>query len=192
MSPDVVTNGTGRLVLVVGPSGAGKDTLMRLAARSLAGRAEVLFARRLVTRPQGAFEDHDTIDQASFEEGVARGRFPLAWRAHGLGYALPASVADALAHGVTVVANVSRGVVDEARQRFPRVDVVLITAPVEELERRVAARGREADVAQRVSRAAPPADVLAPELVVENIGDPTAGAAALTDFLARTASAPAQ
>lgn len=183
MSPDA---GAGRLVLVVGPSGAGKDTLMRLAARSVAPHADVIFARRLVTRPSSAFEDHDTIDEAAFEDGVSRGLFPLAWRAHGLGYALPASTTHDLQRGTTVVANVSRGVVDEARQRFPSVGVVLVTAPVEELARRVAARGREANAAQRVARAAPPPEALIPDLVIENVGDPASGAAELSAFLMRT------
>lgn len=183
---------TGRLILVVGPSGAGKDTLMRLAAGSLAGRSDVRFARRLVTRASGAFEDHDTIDAATFEAGTKAGLFPPAWKAHGLGYALPPSVVDDLQRGTTVVANVSRGVVDEARQRFARVAVVLVTAPIEELARRVAARGREANAGQRVSRIAPGPEMLAPDLVIENVGDPATGAAELSAFLSQPAPAPAQ
>lgn len=185
--PDASTTRAGRLVLVVGPSGAGKDTLMRLAAAGVAHRPDIRFPRRLVTRPAGAFEDHDTIDEAAFAVAQEKGLFPLSWRAHGLGYALPGAILSDLAQGDTVVVNVSRGVVAEARSRFPAVDVVLITAPVEELARRVAARGREANAAERVKRMAPDSGELAPDLVIENVGSPTDGAAALIAFLSRPA-----
>lgn len=183
MSPDDQRHLPGRLVLVVGPSGAGKDTLMRLAGDVLARRKDVVFARRLVTRPSGAHEDHDTIDEAAFEGGLAVGRFPLAWRAHGLGYALPPSILTSLREGGTVVANVSRAVVGDARRRFGRVGVVVVTAPAEILVQRVAARGREANAQARVARDAPDLDALRPDLVIDNVGDPARNAAALAAFI---------
>ena len=58
---------TGVLVLVVGPSGAGKDTLMDAARAGLAADPRYRFARRLITRPAMAgAEDHDSCDEAGF------------------------------------------------------------------------------------------------------------------------------
>ena len=52
----------GTLFLVVGPSGAGKDTLMYGARAALAGKQDILFARRAITRPLYAGgEDHDAV-----------------------------------------------------------------------------------------------------------------------------------
>lgn len=145
----------GRLVLVVGPSGAGKDTLINLARECLAGDENVLFVRRVVTRAAGGVEDHDCLSPEAFEAAEAAGAFALSWRAHGLGYGIPASAADAVAAGRCVVCNASRGIVAEARARFPRVEVVQVSAPAEVLAERLAARGRESaeDVAARVRRA---------------------------------------
>ncbi|MGO8557602.1 phosphonate metabolism protein/1,5-bisphosphokinase (PRPP-forming) PhnN, partial [Rhizobium ruizarguesonis] len=42
------------MVVVVGPSGAGKETLMNLAARRFKGRDDVNFVRRVITRHRDA------------------------------------------------------------------------------------------------------------------------------------------
>ncbi|MFG1298172.1 phosphonate metabolism protein/1,5-bisphosphokinase (PRPP-forming) PhnN [Xanthobacter sp. V3C-3] len=184
------TLGPGTLLLVVGPSGAGKDTLIDLARVRFADDARVLFARRLVTRPPGAGEAHGTLAEAEFEAGRAAGRFPLCWKAHGLSYALGPEVAQAIAAGGVVVANGSRATLPEARARFARVRVVQVTAPPAVRAARLAARGREdaADIEERLRRS-PEVDV-APDLVIENVGSPAQGGAALADFIA-AALAPA-
>ncbi|MEP9349840.1 phosphonate metabolism protein/1,5-bisphosphokinase (PRPP-forming) PhnN [Xanthobacter sp. KR7-225] len=185
--------GPGTLVLVVGPSGAGKDTLIGLARARLSGEKRVLFARRLVTRAPGAGEAHGTLSEAAFEAECAAGRFPLSWRAHGLGYALGPEVATHLGDGGLVVANGSRASLPQARARFARMKVVLVTAPLELRAARLAQRGRESapEIAERLSHA-PQAEV-APDLVIENVGSPQVGGEALRAFIAaELAHAPAR
>ena len=135
----------GGFVLVVGPSGAGKDTLIGLARRSLAGDPRFVFPRRLVTRAGSVHEDNERIDEATFEAGRAAGRLALAWRAHGLGYAVPASARDSALRGHVVVCNVSRALLEEARASLPDVSVVEISASEPVLSRRLEARDRSAD-----------------------------------------------
>lgn len=147
----------GRLVLVVGPSGAGKDSLIEAARRRLAGHPQFVFPRRLVTRPRDPVsEDHLSLSEAEFVRQRDAGAFFLHWDAHGLHYALPATVAEDLAAGRTVVANVSRAVIEEARRRHAATTVVVVTAPPAVLAERLMARGREgaADVEGRLARAA--------------------------------------
>ena len=145
--------GTGVLILVVGPSGAGKDTLLN-GARAALGDG-VRFVRRVITRAaDGGEESHDSVSEQEFRVRQEAGDFALSWRAHGLQYGVPADIALDLAKGRVVVANVSRAVVAEAAARFP-VAVIEVSAPPALLARRLAERGREdaGDVARRLSRA---------------------------------------
>jgi phosphonate metabolism protein PhnN/1,5-bisphosphokinase (PRPP-forming) len=146
----------GRLILVVGPSGVGKDTLLGGARQELAGRGFV-FPRRLITRPaEAGGEDHVALTSDDFAAAKARGDFALSWSAHGNDYAVPGSIRSDLTAGRHVVVNVSRMVIDEARRTFPRVRVVAVSAPRDVLAARLAERGREdaAAVARRLDRAA--------------------------------------
>lgn len=146
------------LILIVGPSGAGKDTLLNGARAALGEHAPVRFVRRVITRPAAdggpGDEEHESVAEQAFELRRQSGDFALSWRAHGLHYGIPGDITADLAAGRVVIANVSRAVVAEAAEQFP-VGVIEITAPPEILARRLVARGREdaADVARRLSRA---------------------------------------
>ncbi len=142
------------LVLIVGPSGAGKDTLLTAARDQLGEDHRFRFVRRVITRPPGMVgEEYDSLTPQEFELQRESGGFALSWRAHGFHYGIPADISLDLAQGRVVVANVSRALVAEAAQRFP-VHVVEIRAPADLIARRLAARGREdaVDVARRLAR----------------------------------------
>ena len=143
----------GTLYLVVGPSGAGKDTLID-AARS--ARPDLEFPVRVVTRAAGAGgEVIEAVSADEFDRRAEAGAFALSWRAHGLAYGVPAAITDALAGGHGTVVNVSRAVVDAARARFQPCRVLVVTAAPEVLAARLAARGREdaGQIAGRLARA---------------------------------------
>jgi ribose 1,5-bisphosphokinase len=146
----------GILVGVVGPSGAGKDTILAKAAASLAGRDDIHFVRRVITRvADGVSEDHDTLTEAAFERAQAEGAFCLTWGAHGLRYGLPASALLSARQGKTVVANLSRTVLHDALAAFGRLGILEISADPLVLADRIAARGREtrAEIEARIARA---------------------------------------
>ena len=148
------------LVLVVGPSGAGKDTLINAAKAALANDPSFVFPRRVVTREaMVALEDHDSVSDAAFAKAEAAGAYALSWNAHGLRYGLPASLRDDLAAGRTVVFNASRAMVATAKEKFPGTRVILVEATTEVRAKRLSGRGREteAEVAARLAREVPAA-----------------------------------
>ncbi|MFC3723586.1 phosphonate metabolism protein/1,5-bisphosphokinase (PRPP-forming) PhnN [Neoaquamicrobium sediminum] len=147
--------GSGVFIPVIGPSGAGKDSLIARARQHLDSRPGFLFARRIVTRPSSPdAEDHDTLDTASFAEAEAAGAFALAWRSHGLSYGIPVSIDETILDGGVVVANVSRGVVAAIRRRYRNTLPVLVTVSRDVLAARLATRGRETaeEIASRIRR----------------------------------------
>jgi ribose 1,5-bisphosphokinase len=149
-----VAIGPGKLVLVVGPSGAGKDTLLGLAKAACADDDTIVFPRRLITREASVSEDNEQLDIEAFRAALARGEFAAHWDAHGHSYALPATVSDDIRAGRTVVANVSRTVVGALRCSYANVVVVAITAHPEVLAKRLASRSRSSDgrLDQRLNR----------------------------------------
>jgi len=175
---------SGVFVSVVGPSGAGKDTLIRCAATQLRQREDVLFVRRLVTRAPGDFEDHDSLTEKAFATGVARKHFALAWRAHGHGYAVPLIAVSAVQLGMIVVCNLSRGAVADAERVFGNVVTVIVDAPADVIAARLAARGRESPSAieARSKREAEISDFSANHVIV-NDGPIAAGGAALVGII---------
>ena len=163
----------GVFVAVVGPSGAGKDTVIAYARDHFADDAGVEFVRRVITRPSDtASEDHDTLEDAAFEEAENAFAFALSWSAHGLRYGLPARLDETIASGHVAVANVSRGAIALLRARYANVIVVEITAAADILAQRLAARGRESrgEVLARLARSAELSGAVAGATTIDNSG----------------------
>lgn len=177
---------SGLLVLVVGPSGVGKDTLLDGARTALADDNRFVFVRREITRSTAAGgEDHIEVDDESFAERERSGGYALSWRANGLAYGVPADIAADLARGRTVVVNGSRAIVSQARAQFPGLRVILVDADRDQLAHRLAARGRETavEIAARLERA-PDIDLSGGEtILVRNNGTPAEGIALMVAAL---------
>jgi len=169
---DTSAIGPGRLILVVGPSGAGKDTLLGLAQAACAGDRNIVFPRRVVTREASASEDNEQMSPDAFRAALDRGDFALHWNAHGHSYGLRRAIDDDIRAGRTVVINVSRTVIDAARQAYADVKVVSITAPPEVLAERIAmrARGSDGQIGRRLGRTV--GETAAPDVTIPNVGRP--------------------
>lgn len=149
--------GPGVFVAVAGPSGAGKDTLINYARAQLADNSDFVFVRRVITRqPDRTSEDHDMLAPDDFAAALAGNRFAMVWEAHGLQYGLPASIDADIAAGKVVIANISRGIIDDLADRFANLALVVVSAHAHVIAQRLAARGRENDaaIAARLTRRA--------------------------------------
>jgi ribose 1,5-bisphosphokinase len=161
--------GPGKLVLVVGPSGAGKDTLLGLAQAACADDGGIVFPRRVVTREASSSEDNEQMSPDAFKQALEQGKFAMNWEAHGHCYALPRTIDDDIRAGRTVVVNVSRTVVGEMRRIYTDVVVVSITAPSDVLAARLAmrARGSDGGIEQRLARTVD--DAAVPDVTIVNV-----------------------
>lgn len=144
----------GALVLVAGPSGAGKDSLIEAARRQLPA-TRFVFPQRFITRQDDSgAEVSNHVTPEVFARMQDSGAFLLHWQAHGYHYGISRSVETDLEAGRHVVVNVSRAVVEQARRQHPRLRVCLVTASREVLRQRLTMRGREieADIDRRLDR----------------------------------------
>jgi ribose 1,5-bisphosphokinase len=176
--------GPGRLVLVVGPSGAGKDTLIGMARAACSDARSIVFPRRVVTREASSAEDNVQTSPEGFRQALAHGDFAVHWEAHGHCYALPRAIDDDVRAGRTVVANVSRTVVEAMRRAYADVAVVEVTAPSDILAERLAARARSSDgqLTERLRRALDGV-AAAPDVTINNVGSAEHHAAELVRII---------
>jgi ribose 1,5-bisphosphokinase len=156
---------------VVGPSGAGKDTLLSLAKAACAEDRNIVFPRRVITREASASEQNEEVSLDGFRRALSRDEYAVHWEAHGHCYALRRGIDDELRAGRTVIANVSRTVIGAMRRTYADVVVVSITAPPQVLAERLAMRRRSSDgkIEFRLGRTVDEA-LAAPDVTIINTG----------------------
>lgn len=172
----LIGNGYGTLVLVVGASGSGKDSVIDYAREHYASDDRVHFVRRCITRDNGdPSENHEHMPLAAFQKAEMQGKFVISWGAHGLFYGLPATLLDHLEKGGVVIANGSRKVIPVLKEQFPNFIAVNLTVEKSILAKRLLSRGRESDeeIERRLNRtdSLNESDLFGPETVhVDNSG----------------------
>jgi phosphonate metabolism protein PhnN/1,5-bisphosphokinase (PRPP-forming) len=148
MSPLPFIPNSERLLVIVGASGAGKDTVLRAWRRQL-GAKPVHFAQRVITRMPDGNEDHESVSGEGFRRLVEGAELATWWKANGLSYGIRWRELAAISHGESVVMNGSRAHLPALRTQAPALRAVEIGASDETLSHRLAARGREAEPAIR-------------------------------------------
>jgi phosphonate metabolism protein PhnN/1,5-bisphosphokinase (PRPP-forming) len=179
---------SGLWVFVCGPSGAGKDSVMTWAATHLAGRQDIVFARRMVTRPSHAGSDHDEVTAEQFARLNGGGGLAWCWQAHGFDYGIDTRYAALVAAGQVVVVNGSREHAC-ALAVAAHLRVVQIVAHAAQLASRLEQRGREAphEVTRRLARNALFSDLRADHTIL-NQGALADAGRQLVDYLLESAA----
>jgi ribose 1,5-bisphosphokinase len=156
-----------RLIYVMGPSGAGKDSLLGFARERVGAR--VMFAHRYITRPVTDGENHIALTHDEFEARLVNELFSLNWDSHGLRYGIGVELDAWLRRGMTVIINGSRQHAPDALARYPFARFVHVEASLAVLAARLARRGREDERAIEARLARRPALSLPPEACVVTI-----------------------
>ena len=186
---------SGHLVFLVGPSGAGKDSLTNYARRQLPEELDVRFARRVITRPMAAgAEQHLAVSPFQFELLREEGEFVMHWSAHGEQFGIDREIVEWMDGGATVVVTGSREYLPKALEQFPDMTVVYVTAP-EDIRRTRLAGCLRVDAATLESRLQRSAGWVPPQgarvVEVSNEGELATAGRQLVDLLKSIASSPA-
>ncbi len=181
-------NYNGILFLITGNSSSGKDTIISGVIRKYSlKKTKLIQARRYVTRPTSETENNFSISVQEFEKMEKKGRFSLSWRIYGLCYGVPIEIEKYLEKGHSVIVNVSRMIINEARDKYKNVKVVFIKVPLEITISRLRDRGRESEVLiqQRIARAKTHQTLEDADLIVDNSGDKENGINQLLSYITK-------
>ena len=187
-----VTEKRGALVLIIGNSGSGKDSLIQWVRKNWPSTlSPPLVPTRFITRPPSPeTEDFKSISEQEFQTLSQSGAFQLRWRSYGINYGVSKDIETSLMQGRVVLVNVSRQVVEPARQKIPNVYVVFIKVPFHITEARIRARGREegTDLEARIERARQNQDFPTADYLIDNSGDLESAGKELLNILLKISS----
>ncbi len=146
----------GTLFYLMGASGSGKDSIIQATKSQLTGDVRAFFVQRYITRPsQGCAESHIELTPVAFKERDQQGEFLFSWQAHGYYYGISKDVLTQLEQGWNVVMNGSRAYYEEAKERLPALQAVVVQVSPDTLEKRLHHRNREGkvEISRRLARA---------------------------------------
>ncbi len=167
----------GKLIYLMGPSGAGKDTLLSLTkgiCHEDAPHLRPLYvATRHITRPPcDSIEKHISLSKQEFLYLLSTGYFLLHWQSHGHFYGIGKDINVALAQDCLVLMNGSRAYLPEAQRRFPDLIPILLHVEPEILQGRLWERGREnaEQIEERMQSALVLSEEVTPMYILDNSG----------------------
>ncbi len=144
----------GQILAMVGPSGAGKDSLLRWLADRLGRDESIRIAQRWITRAAHPSEDHRALDDAQYDAMLAADEFALHWRGNGTRYAVGHEIDRWCDQGATVLYNGSRAHLPQLLRCYPQAGVIQVRVSPAVMAQRLRERARETEreIAERLER----------------------------------------
>ena len=177
--------------LIIGNSGAGKDTIIDEVLRRFPPHyMKLQVPKRVITRQSSDTEKFEPVDTETFYKLRESGEFILEWESYEHFYGIRREVMDWLDAGHPVILNISRNVVQTARETFPDVRVIFIRVPLDVTADRIIERGRESykEVLNRVVRAQEHQDYEGADFIVDNVGNIEETSQKVLDYLVASLS----
>ena len=159
--------------MIVGNSGSGKDTLLKTVLKRWPAFARpIRIPQRYITRPAHGSEPFISVTSEDFDELKQQGKFCLTWHVYDADYGVPETIFNWLDQGVSVIVNVSRDIIPQARQLIPDLKVVFVSVPLDVTLQRIKSRNRESEdgpgFQQRLARAKENQTLADADFVVDN------------------------
>ena len=163
----------GQLFLIVGNSGSGKDSLLKEAfKRWPASAGPIRIPQRYITRPAHGSEPFIPVTPEDFAALNQQGKFCLTWHVYDTDYGVPLTILNWLDQGTTVIINVSRDIIPQARRLIPDLKIIFVSVPLDVTRQRIADRNRESEdgpgFQQRLARAKENQTLPGADFVVDN------------------------
>jgi len=124
-----------KIVLIVGASGVGKDTLLR----NIKDKIEANFVTRYITRVSDTNETNFYVDKDAFKVLQKGDFFVSTWEAHENHYGI---AQNQIKDGLNII-SISRASIKDFEKLYNDVTTISITLPREALYKRLKGRGRE-------------------------------------------------
>ena len=137
-----------KIILIVGASGVGKDSLIKEAKKDL--KKEFNFVKRYITRKPDKNEKNYFLENCAFELLKDNDFFISSWEAHENFYGISKN---SIKNRLNII-SISRSKISDFEKNFKNVYVINITLNKEELKNRLIKRGRETleEIQKRLDR----------------------------------------
>lgn len=137
-----------KIILIVGASGVGKDSLIKEAKKEL--KEDYIFIRRYITRKPDKSEKNFFLENKAFKLLKKNNYFISSWEAHGNFYGISN---ESIKKRMNII-SISRSKINDFEKVFDNVFVINITLNKEELKNRLIKRGRETleEIQKRLDR----------------------------------------
>ncbi len=135
-----------KIILIVGPSGVGKDTLLR----NIKNKMEANFVNRYITREPDENETNYFIQKEAFEILEKNNFFISTWSAHNNLYGI---AKNSIFEGLNII-SISRAKIKDFEKQYQKVYTINITLNKNDLKQRLEKRARESreEIEKRLNR----------------------------------------
>ena len=179
----------GKLFFIVGNSGSGKDSLIREVLNNYPKElTPLIFPKRFITRPPSPdTEDFISIAEDEFKEMLNRGEFVFHWRTYHKFYGVQKDIMENIEAGHSVLVNVSRMILEEAKKNYKFLRIIFVYVPFEITAQRIKEREREdsKELQERLERARKNQYLDIADFTVDNSGDLQVAGKELLDYIVK-------